>query len=114
MADKRICAYDKCKKLFQPYGNAKFCSTKCRYEVLKLKDALKPKPCKWCGTLTTDKSKLCSTACTIAYNNAHAKSKKKSAQNNSELARINKLARETGLSYGKYVGKMYARGIKIL
>lgn len=107
MQPKKTCAYSKCKKKFKARGTKKYCSERCAYLAFRARHAEKPKPCKWCGSLTSNKNKLCSETCEQTYTRSkevHPKKPKTSFQSINEIA---KLARKAGLSYGQYVGRLY-------
>lgn len=117
--DKKPCLY--CKDLFKPNKKTqKYCSTTCKrkaeqenHKSIKVFDnkPLHTFNCSWCGTAFESHyaKKYCSTTCALCANGAQ-KSIRKNI-NATELARINQLARDTGLSYGKYVGREYAKSI---
>lgn len=109
MQPKKICAYSGCTKLFR--GKTKrhiYCSEHCARLAFKEQQARKPKDCKWCGAPTTNKNRLCSEYCAQAY--AHSKSthQNKTKADFPSIEETVRLAREVGLSYGQYVGKLYS------
>ena len=107
MQPKKICAYSGCTKTFTSKNPKKiYCCERCAYLALREKHALRPKDCKWCGTPTRNENRLCSEYCEQAY--AHSKeTHKKPKANYPSLEEVAKLSREAGLSYGRYVGKLY-------
>lgn len=108
MQQKKTCAYSKChKKFYSKSNNNMYCSKRCSYLARKEKHEALPKDCKWCGTPTTNKNKLCSEYCEQAYAHAKEEQKPKKKQKFPSIEEVVRLANETGLSYGKYVGKMY-------
>lgn len=105
-------------KFIQKIYNQTHCSRKCTIRAKQLEyksiKQLESKPlhtynCNWCGKTfeSAHAKKFCSTTCMH-----YARGTRKNTRQNktaSELARINQLARDAGLSYGKYVGQEYAK-----
>ena len=100
-----------CGKEFERTHNAqKHCSVKCRRkyyskkEVIKKYQLNKQQTCSWCGIIfeAEQKRKYCSDECRHLANGIG----KRETKYNFALGNIAKLAREAGLSYGKYVAKM--------
>lgn len=108
MKPKKTCAYSKCHKKFNSKSTKNiYCSKRCSYLAHREKNALLPKECKWCGTPTKNKNKLCSEYCEQAYTHAKEAQKSKTKQDFPSIEEITNLARQAGLSYGQYVGKLY-------
>lgn len=115
--EPKKCPY--CDCVFTPKThNQIYCSSKCR----KASEQLSHKRifninspnlyyCAWCGKgFTANRTrKYCSKVCMRYFNGAQRP--KRDNANTTELARINQLARDNGLSYGRYVGKEYAKSI---
>lgn len=117
MRKKKTCLI--CKTVFmQNTHNQLYCSKECalkakRIEHKSVKQFIN-KPidtytCSWCGKTfeSAHAKKFCSSIC-----NQYANGARKTIRQNktaSELARVNQLARDAGLSYGRYVGREYAK-----
>jgi endogenous inhibitor of DNA gyrase (YacG/DUF329 family) len=105
------------KKFITTAGNARYCSKACKYGEIKRK-RLEEKPqefnCAWCGEtfVSSRKKKYCCKECRLIANGR--KSSKKSIKQNrltlieGSLADVNQKARDAGLSYGHYTGRIYA------
>ena len=114
---KKPCKY--CKELFKPRGGSqKYCSATCKrkdeqenHKSIKYftNKPLNTYTCSWCGTSfkNANAKKYCSTSCAACANGSQRSVRKNTTA--IELARINQLARDAGLSYGKYVGQEYAK-----
>jgi hypothetical protein len=104
---KRPCEY--CGEPFVAIGNTKYCSSICKQLAKDARDTVKEQTCKWCGgTYPNTGLKFCSTACEDAYNKAHAKPEPPKVCHTDTLIDVVKQARDCGLSYGQYVGRLYA------
>lgn len=114
---KKPCLH--CKELYVPNSSfQKYCSTTCKrkaeQESHKSIKVFSDKPlntftCSWCGTSFESHyaKKYCSITCAMCANGSQKSTRKNTTA--TELARINQLARDAGLSYGKYVGREYAK-----
>ena len=105
-------------KFTQKVHNQIHCSRKCTLKAkqteYKSVKQLENKPlntytCSWCGKIfeAEHAKKFCSRDCLLYSNNVKKLTRKNKTA--SELARVNQLARDAGLSYGKYVGREYAK-----
>lgn len=108
----KACLY--CKKSFKPKSHRQiYCSTICKktheretHKSIKTDSVFY---CAWCGKAFESQhvKKYCSRTC-LLYANGSRQPKRKNTTA-TELARVNQLARDAGLSYGKYVGREYAK-----
>lgn len=105
------------EKFITTSGNARYCSKACKYGEIKRK-RLEEKPqefnCAWCGEtfVSSRKRKYCCKECRLTANGRKL-SKKSIKPNNitlieGSLADVNQKARDAGLSYGHYTGRIYA------
>lgn len=114
-----------CGKTFTPHSAAHiYCSAECRlahknkiasqsYKSIKRFDnASNTFTCSWCGRLFESPrvKKYCCKTCMLIANGMQKQ--KKADSKPSELARIDRLAKEEGTSYGKYVAKKYIQKLK--
>ena len=106
MSEIRICKY--CSVEFVPKRDTQlFCCARCRsrYNATKYKQAkgrdIVKKKCIKCGkTFITSELKR-----EICLDCVAAKRKEKKISNKEKIVSINKLARESGMSYGKFVAQ---------
>ena len=108
-----------CKQPFIPKAwHQKYCSKSCMLKEKQrdhksIKQLTEKMPniytCSWCGKTfeSAHAKKFCSSIC-----NQYANGARKTIRQNktaAELARVNQLARDAYLSYGRYVGREYAK-----
>lgn len=107
-----------CKIKFQPNsGRQKYCSKKCK--AIRAKErtfGLTEFFCAWCGDafLYPRKKKYCCKECYLQANGRGSKKQKTKDSSykpliEGSLAYVNQLARDAGLSYGRYTGQIYAQ-----
>ena len=104
MTTSKICPI--CLKQFQTVKNAtKFCSGECKAEFLK-QSKKKKCICAWCNKTfyTLRKKTYCTDVCRL-YANARLSQPviKKNSKPKISLNEVARLARECGMTYGKYV-----------
>ena len=112
MLIKKLCAYEKCKKLFYGPASKRYCCKQCAYKAYNAVRAIKSKACKWCGTLTPNENKFCCEDCEQFYIRAKTANQPKPKKDFLSIEEMVKLAREAGLSYGQYEGQKYLQNRK--